>query len=580
VEENTGPLLLITFTNKAAEEIRQRLKAKPGQKTVRVETFHSFCLHWLRRHDPQCVLAGPEMREHLLRRCYPEHSQRERQEIRRQLALFLANQVTLPAAEAGVLEPYFSALRQAQLMDLDEIVPSCVALFQRDAQLAAAVQAEVAHLLVDEFQDLNAAQYALVHFLGARSSLFAIGDPDQAIYGFRGAKPIWFHKFIAEQQPERHVLRHNYRSGAQILAAAAALIQHNHHGEGQGPSPQAATSKQGRIYRHLAAQERAEARWIAEQIQHLIGGSSHREIERLRGTEEAPLALSEIAILCRTAGQMPVLAAALAERTLPCQVLDLEPFYLSGPARMLYYGLVLALGQPDPAELLLLLAQEEGMDSQDLALAEQVLSQTPGPALSVLAAASLPAPLQQSLAALRALADQLALLSPLAACELLRQRYQLAAEEPDVLRFRNLAAAALSLPAFVAHLRKHQNSPIYDERAEAVLLATLHAVKGLEFQAVFIAGCEEGLLPLSSRAGLSAQEEEEHIQEERRLFFVGLTRAAEHLYLCAAQERQRFAASHRPALSRFLHEIPEQMLSPLDLRVPTRKRAGRQLQLF
>ena len=548
IEEDRGPLLLITFTNKAAEEIRQRLGKK---HKAHVETFHSFCLHWLRRHKPQLSLAGPEMREHLVRTAYPEHSERERQEIRRQVALFLANQEALTPADGIPAEfrPYFAALRQAELLDLDEIVPACVALLQQYQGLAAAVRTQVAHLLVDEFQDLNAAQYALVCLLGETCSLFAIGDPNQAIYGFRGAKPIWFHTFISEQQPEQHVLRQNYRSGSQILVAAAALIRHNYGEEEQSPMPHAASSKQGRIHYHLAAHAAAEARYIAEQIQHLLGGTSHREIERLRGAGEEHIALSDIAILCRTARQMPLIVEALAERSLPCQVLDLEPFYLKGPARLLYYGLLLAGGQLDSAELLVLLSHEKGL--------EQFQSSDP---------------------ALEQLAAQLAPLSPLAACEVVQERYQLPPEEPDLLRFRNLAAAALSLPDFLNHLRKHQDSLIYDERAEAVLLATLHAVKGLEFKAVFIAACEEGLLPLASRTQVSAEEELQHIQEERRLFYVGLTRAAEILYLSAAQERQRFAAKHRPEPSRFLQEIPD----PLRVQPPKakKKRAAKQLKLF
>jgi uncharacterized protein (TIGR00375 family) len=583
LEQGQGPLLIITFTNKAAEEIRQRLAAAAPGSPACVDTFHGFCLHWLRRRNPQLALAGPEMRERIFKQHCPQLAERERQDIRRQAALFLANQTELPEeyAEADPLRPYFRCLRERGLMDLDEIVPAFVRLLRRDKDFAAEVRASVAHLLVDEFQDLNAAQYELARLLAETAAVFAIGDPDQAIYGFRGANPAWFRTFMTEQQPELHVLSRNYRSGARILAAAGAVIQQNHEGE-ESASPQAMSGKPGLICRHLAINAAAEAAFIAGQIQQLVGGTSHREIDRLKNSAEQTLALSDIAVLCRTSRQMPLIAQALAERTLPCQVLDLQPFYLSGALRPLYYELLLAAGQIDAAELLFLLGQEEGIGAASLAAAEQILLAGGEPPLAALRAAVLPERLQASVSRLADRAAELAALPPRAAVDILLERRGLSREEPDALRFRNMAAAAVSLLAFAEHLRRHEDSLIYDERAEAVLLTTLHAAKGLEFKAVFLAGCEEGLLPLAPRAALDPAAEREHLAEERRLFFVGITRAAETLLLCGAQERQGFAGTERPAPSRFLKEIPAELLnSPLLPQPKARKKSlGRQLRLF
>jgi uncharacterized protein (TIGR00375 family) len=582
-----GPVTVITFTNKAAEELRQRLSAALGasEQLPWVDTFHGFCLHWLLRRQPDLSLAGPEMRERIFRQQYPQLSERERKDLRRQASLFLADQPVLPEtyAEADSLRPYFSYLREHSLLDLDEIVPACTALLHRDSSFAADLRAAVAHLLVDEFQDLNAAQYELVRLLAENSSVFAIGDPDQAIYGFRGANPAWFRKFIVEQQPEGHHLTINYRSGARILEAAAAVIANNHE-DGQQPGTQAATKKQSVIYRNLATNAAAEARFIAEQIQQLIGGTSHREIDRLVGSEGG-LALSDIAILCRTARQMPLIAQALADRTIPCQVVDLQPFYLSGNTKIMYYWLLLAAERIDQAELLFLLGQEEGIGAQALAAAEQVLSakeSSRSPFADLLTADSLPERLRQSVSRMAEFAAQLSIESPTAAVDLALVHCSFQHDEPDLLRFRNMAASAVSLPAFAEHLRRHQDSLIYDERAEAVLLATLHAAKGLEFKAVFLAGCEEGLLPLAPRTVLDAAAAEEHLAEERRLFFVGLTRAAETLYLCSAGQRPGFAGIEHPALSRFLAEIPAELLNnPLLLPKQARqKSSSRQLRLF
>ncbi|MGX9725788.1 MAG: UvrD-helicase domain-containing protein [Candidatus Electronema sp. VV] len=583
LEQDQGPLVIITFTNKAAEEIRQRLAASVGEKAALVETFHGFCLHWLRRRNPQLTLAGPEMRERIVRQQYPQLAERELKDIRRQAALFLASQAELPEsyAETDPLRPYFRCLRERNLLDLDEIVPACVSLLRRDKEFAAEVRASVTHLLVDEFQDLNAAQYELVRMLSETAAVFAIGDPDQAIYGFRGANPAWFRKFIAEQQPEFHALTRNYRSGARILEAATAVIQHNH-GDEETPGPQAMSAKSSSIYRHAAVNAAAEAAFIAGQIQHLVGGTSHREIDRLKNSGDNSLALSDIAILCRTSRQMPLIAHALAERTLPCQVLDLQPFYLSGDVRPLYYELLLAAGQIDAAELLFLLGQEEGIGAVSLAVAEQILLESGDAPFTALRAAVLPERLQACVSKLTERVARLAEVSPLTAVDFLLEQRSLNREEPDLLRFRNMAAAAVSLPAFAEHLRRHEDSLIYDERAEAVLLTTLHAAKGLEFKAVFLAGCEEGLLPLSPRVPLDDDAAAEQLREERRLFLVGLTRAAETLYLTNAMERQGFAGTVRPASSRFLKEIPVELLNnpPLSQTKARKKNLGRQLRLF
>jgi superfamily I DNA/RNA helicase len=220
-----------------------------------------------------------------------------------------------------------------------------------------------------------------------------------------------------------------------------------------------------------------------------------------------------------------------------------------------------------------------------LAAAEQVLAEeenSRSPLTDLLAVDSLPEPLRNSLANMAEFAAQLAHEAPLAAVDRITASCGLNKDDSDSIRFRNMAASAVSLPAFAEHLRRHENSVIYDERAEAVLLATLHAAKGLEFKAVFLTGCEERLLPLAPRAALDQAAEQEHLAEERRLFFVGLTRAAETLYLCSAGERRGFAVPERQTPSRFLAEIPAELLnSPLLSKKKSKKKSvGKQLTLF
>jgi uncharacterized protein (TIGR00375 family) len=596
LEAGQQAVTVITFTNKAAEELRQRLIAvrKDVEKVVQVDTFHGFCLHWLRRHNPDLQLVGPEMRTWIFRKQYPAVSELERKKLQRETGLFLAEQVALPEATTcpEALLPYFTFLRQQSLLDLDEIVPSCTALLHKDEKFSAELRATTTHLLVDEFQDLNAAQYELVRLLAESASIFAIGDPDQAIYGFRGSTPIWFQRFVDEQKPELHCLATNYRSGVDILKAASAVISTNYanHTEGKENATKAASTHCGAIFRHLAPSTKAEASFIAGQIQQLIGGTSHREIDRITGPEGS-LALSEIAVLYRTARQAEAIAQALAKRTIPCQVVDVQPFYQQGETKLLFYWTLLVADQIDAAELLFLLAQEKGIGAKAVSAAEALLNteeKEQGQPLATLAInnADLPKNLQKRINIFEELVAQLLKQnSVVKAMELLCDYYNFDPEAAEVVRFCQLAASSPSLSAFALHLRKHQDNLIYDDRAESVLLATLHAAKGLEFRAVFMVGCEEGLLPLAPRTELSKEAEQEHIDEERRLFFVGMTRAAEVLYLTGARERQGFTGLEQRAPSPFLSEVPAGLLKnpPIlqkNLQRQRKKNAGRQLNLF
>ncbi|MCI5144272.1 MAG: ATP-dependent helicase [Candidatus Electrothrix sp. AR3] len=381
-----------------------------------------------------------------------------------------------------------------------------------------------------------------------------------------------------------HQLTMNYRSGADILGAAGAVIAANHHGE--GPSTKAMSPNPGLIYRYFSPNAQGEAAFIAQQVQRLVGGTSHREIEQLQ--EVGDLALSDIAVLYRTSKQAESIALALAERTIPCQLVGLQPFYLSGEAKIIYYVVLLAAERIDQAELLFLLGREEGIGAQTLAAVEQLLvkkkSSHPLAELALAAESGLlPDRIHTCLGRIKALVAQLNQQESVAGgVDLVVQHYSLKQDTPEVIRFRQMAASAVSLTAFADHLRRHQDSVIYDDRAESVLLATLHAAKGLEFRAVFMAGCEEGLLPLVPRSEVTSEEEQEHIQEERRLFFVGMTRAAEELYLTGAGERRGFAGIEFCSPSRFLAEIPINFLQrpPHIQKKRQKKSVGKQLRLF
>jgi superfamily I DNA/RNA helicase len=577
---------VLTFTNRAADELRQRLSAVLGETMpVMVATLHGFCLHWLRQRNHGLQVAGPEKRAQLLRTLWPGADTEALAALAAEIHDILAAPVAVEPP--GHLRPYFARLAAEQLVDIDGVVSAALALLGQDSEMAAAMRRGTGHLLVDEFQDLNEGQYTLIRSLAATSPIFAIGDPDQAIYGFRGASPRWFFRFATDLRAEQHQLWRNYRSGATIVTAAAAVIAKNSHPEGEVDN-QAVDQEPGRMHLLPAASAKGEAVAIVRQIEFLLGGSSHREIERL-AAPGATYSLSDIAVLYRTGRQAEVLAAALSEQGLPVQVVDLVPFYLSGPVSPLYHWLLLVTGRGENQDLLALLRREPGIGAATLRRVEAHLAEAGADARTLLRRAGevLPAASGRRLAAMEELLAKVLETARaqglVPALTLLAGHTGLDPAQPDMNRLLQLAENfGHSLEQFGEHLQRYSDSVVYDPRAEAVTLMTLHAAKGLEFRVVFLAGAEEGLLPLTPRRPLAPEAESEHLAEERRLFYVGLTRAREVLYLCHARSRSMAGRISEQHPSRFLAEIPPHLFSPTAA-APTGKRrrsSVRQLSLF
>ncbi len=582
--ESAQPCTVITFTNKAAAEVRQRLQpVLDAGKAITVATFHGYCLLHLRSQQPGLRVIGPEQRLLLVEECFPNWGKAERVQLIEALTLYSRSGV-MPD-DAGLVA-YLRSLERQELIDLDTLVPRLLAMLQEDGAMAATVRAATGQLFVDEFQDVNQAQYQLVAALAERATVFAIGDPDQAIYGFRGADPTWFHRFVSEFQAERHQLLANYRSGEAILRAAEALISHNPHPQPPVPMRSLAPTA-GHLHLLACTSPEQEANAIADQIEVQLGGTSHRSLERFDTSGQSSVSLKDVGILYRTTRQAEVIARVLEQRGLPFQLVDLEAFYTKGPCRLLYAWALLLAGMAETDHLLWLLAWEkeqgrivplpaQAARQQHLragdvrAVVAQLLS-----GLSETALAPLPA-LYHKLRGLCGQAGGAALWRPLI------DYYHLAENDGELHRFLALSQSFNTLADFATHLLRFADAVFYDDRAEAVTLSTLHAAKGLEFPIVFIAGVEEGLLPLAPRQSPDAETLAAHVQEERRLLFVGLTRAITTLYLSWCRKRALYGApAQEQRVSSLVQHLPAALFSPPpQIHASKRRPRHQQLSLF
>jgi DNA helicase II / ATP-dependent DNA helicase PcrA len=527
--------LAITFTRRACAELQERLDALvPGAaRRMLVTTFHGLGLRILReQHD--AVGLGPGFRvadeterlellgellgcpEREARRLLPELVRRKRARAARWPDL------DAEASEvAGPLARYEAAMRKLDLVDLDDLLALPVMLLAGDAALAARYRERFGSVAVDEYQDVDELQYRLLRLLTTPDGdLCVIGDPDQAIYGFRGADVGFFLRF-AEDYPAATTVRltRNYRSSPAIVAGALQAIAPSTLVAGRELAAVTGGEAPARITVHQAASDLAEAEFVVQTIDRLLGGASFLSLDsgRADGGADHALSFADVAVLYRTDAQSGPLAEALDRAGMPFQKRSHDRL-LERPA---VRALVRALRDRP-------LAGDRSLAAR-LAAAAAGLGEGPGAA------------------------EALELLAPLA------------------------GRCGDDLDRFLAELALGDEVDTWDPRADRVSLLTLHAAKGLEFPVVFLAGCEDGLLPL--RFGPRPSPEE--TAEERRLFFVGMTRARSHLFLSHARRRAWRGTVRDAEPSPFLADLQAALLDQASASARRRPQpAGDQLSLL
>jgi uncharacterized protein (TIGR00375 family) len=504
--------LAITFTRRAAAELQERLDALLGDvaEDITVGTFHSVGLQIL-RDNAKAAGLGPHWRI---------ADEKERTEAREQ------------AGDDD--QAYTKLLRQQDLVDLDDLISVPVALLRDDPALVEKYRREWQWIFVDEYQDVDETQYELLRLLSpADGNLCAIGDPDQAIYSFRGADVRYFLRFNQDFQEARLVrLTRNYRSSAPILAAAVQAIAPSSLVNGRRLDPARLDPESPLVGRYAAGSVADEADFVVRTIDDLVGGLSHRSLDSgrvdSRSVAAQNLSFSDIAVLYRTDAQSGPIVEALSRAGVPVQ-------------KRSHNRLRDRAGVPVIARELRHAGGLGGSLPARVKLTAQVLAQRYStPTLD---------------------AEQLAPDDIWTAADLLM---------PLAHRFHD------DLPGFLEEIATGAEVDALDPRAEAVNLLTLHAAKGLEFPVVFLVGCEDGLLPLRWPGSAPSDDE---VAEERRLFFVGLTRAQDRLFVSHAGRRFRHGSEREQSPTPFLDVIDSGLFERLGDPVPARPK-DRQLRLL
>ncbi|MBI4605549.1 MAG: UvrD-helicase domain-containing protein, partial [Planctomycetes bacterium] len=579
-------VLAITFTNKAAEEMRERTERLCGVRSPWISTFHSFCARILRRHihllepyDNRFTIYDAEDSRALVKSLLeeagvpkdlwtPRAAQAEISRIKNRCLGSSEREFGGDHAHGQVLRAvynlYTERLRERNALDFDDLLLLTVRLFEEQPRLLARYQEQFQHVLVDEFQDTNAIQYRIGRLLTAEHRNFCItGDPDQSIYRWRGADISNILNFEHDYPDVKVVLlEQNYRSTKRILHVANALISHNDLRRPKSLWTENGPGEPVRVYRFL--DESQEAREVADLIQ---------------GTLDEGVRPGDIAVFYRINSLSRVLEQALIQANLPYSIVGGLEYFLRKEVKDLLAYLRI-LDNPRDAESLLRIVNvpPRGIGKSTIdklvreasrrgwTLLETIMSITSEEAARVAgkkAASALAAfgDLYRSLAAKRgkdvaplleeviratAYEDSLRSEQRRTASDRVENIWELvhAAEEYDA------AHAEGSLTGFLEMANLFGDVDRWERREDRITLMTLHSAKGLEFPVVVIVGVEDGILPL-----LSSEDSDPDFEEERRLLYVGITRARERLYVTHAQSRRRHGRLRSSWPSRFLEEL-------------------------
>ena len=590
-------ILSVTFTNKAAAEMRQRIEQLLGINPAGmwVGTFHGLAHRLLRAHWQEAGLAqnfqilDSDDQQRLIKRVIREMGLDEQKWPARQVQWFINGQKDeglrprhiqasgdlFLATMRDIYVAYEQACDRAGVIDFSELLLRALDLWRDQPDLLQHYQRRFRHILVDEFQDTNAVQYAWLRLLASGGdSLMAVGDDDQSIYGWRGAKIENIHQYTADF-PDAELIRleQNYRSTGGILKAANALIANNSGRLGKELWTDMGEGEPLTLY--AAYNEHDEARYVVETIESLIKQGNARD---------------EIAILYRSNAQSRVLEEALLRERIPYRIYGGQRFFERAEIKnaMAYLRLLEGRGNDAALERVINVpprgigektveAIREHARHSQLSMWDAMCQLLAAKALKGRAASALGAfiELLENLAA-KVLDMPLHLMTQTVIEQsgliIYHQEEKGEKGQARVENLEELVSAARNfetsdedadlspLSAFLGHASLEAGDTQADEHEDSIQLMTLHSAKGLEFPYVFLVGMEEGLFPHKM-----SLEEPGRLEEERRLAYVGITRAMRQLVMTYAETRRLYGSETYNKVSRFVREIPAGLVQEVRL---------------
>jgi DNA helicase-2/ATP-dependent DNA helicase PcrA len=590
--ENISPhaIMAVTFTNKAAHEMRARVEELMGRNTssMWIGTFHGLAHRLLRAHardadlpDTFQILDSDDQLR-VIKRVMKEMSLDDKEWPRKQAQWFINKQKDdgkrpkdikhngdlFTSVHTQVYFQYQQACKIGGLVDFAELLFKAYELVRDNQQLREHYQQRFKHLLVDEFQDTNGIQYAWLRLISAQDcGITIVGDDDQSIYGWRGAKIENIQKFDNEYSDTKTIrLEQNYRSTGNILKAANAVIANNTERMGKNLWTDGNDGEPISLY--AAFNEQEEARFIAGRIaQWFKDGSNY----------------SDCAILYRSNAQSRVLEEFLIQKQIPYRIYGGLKFFERAEVKdTLAYVRLMYNNQDDAAFERVVNTPARGLGQKSVELVRERARSDQSTlwdaawhivqeqVLSAKATASLAAFLnliKQGFEEFRDLPLEEQIQLTIESSDLMTM-YAKEKGEKAIARKENLAELAsaarefdvddypelLPMTAFLAHASLEAGDNQAQQYDDCVQMMTLHSAKGLEFPLVFIAGMEEKLFP-----HMMSMDEPDKLEEERRLAYVGITRAMKKLYLLFAEKRRLWGKETYPAVSRFIKEIPNEL---------------------
>ena len=527
LEEGVDPqrILILTFTRKAARELKDRLqRVCPGRQALpKADTLHALGLeYWASVMGEDPILLSEEASRRLFAAANPDLQGKALKTAWNEQSLARENGVRIPGEQT---RRYLDHKARFNLVDYTDLLE----FWLEHLELGQYVPA-YEHVLVDEVQDLSPLQLSLVTGLGGKTGrgFFAIGDPNQSIYGFRGAARDVEGRLRALWPDLRRVrLVHNYRSAQQILNLAAHLAP-----ERESLVAQKLLSASMVLFEAPSAEQ--EAGWIAGRIRELLGGTGHWQADLGGGHGLSP---GDIALLVRLKTLVPPILRALEAAGIPASAPEQEAFFVDPRVELVLRIAGNVLGLPDAVGEDIPACPEQVVEKGPLAMAVH-LARTP--------------PFDDLFWKSRAFMD-------------LVKAFQGVAGWRGLLNLVRLETELCAIRS----------------KAQKVQVMTMHGAKGLEFEAVFLPGLEEGILPFAGMDMLLGKTVEDGVDldEERRLFYVGLTRAKSMLFLSHSASRRIFGKTFKLGLSSLVRRLPQDMLRKSAIRRHVR-RSERQLSLF